>query len=454
MNEPRLGEVAVWCGGELIEAEPQVPVRGFATDHRQVIPGQLFIAIRGARVDGHDFVELALQAGAAAALVERPVNGPHVLVADVVEAIARLGKQRRAAFRGPVIGITGSNGKTTTKEMVAAALGDRALVSAGNQNTEYTSPLTWLNLKAQHEFAVMEMAMRGLGQITHLAHIHQPTIGVITNIGTAHLEMVGSRAGIASAKGELVEALPADGWAILPHEDDFIDTLRRRTKARVRTFGTSPDADCRVTGYRALDWNRSEIRLRIEDLEGGLTLPGVGKHQALNAAAALLAACLAGVPFDEALAGLSEVELPAQRLEIRHVNQRTWVLDAYNASPDSTLAALRTLVDVPAEGERWAVLGEMKELGAATESGHRLVGAEVAKLPIQRVLFLGEPMRAAMDEALQGGFPASRATYSDHPAWDTMRSWLSEAGGGTVILIKGSRALELERGLPSEVMGA
>ncbi|HEY0867714.1 MAG TPA: UDP-N-acetylmuramoyl-tripeptide--D-alanyl-D-alanine ligase, partial [Fimbriimonas sp.] len=238
MKPLTLADVAAYVDGTLHHAEPEAEVTGFATDSREVDPGDLFLAIRGANVDGHDFARKATNEGAVATLAERDVPGPHILVDDVVQALARLARHYRDSFLGPVVGITGSAGKTTTKEFAAAALSPLGpvLKSEGNRNTEFTSPLVWTELTPDHRAAVIEMGMRGFGQIAHLASFSQPTIGVITNIGYSHGEMVGGREGIAKAKGELLDALPKEGWAVLWQDDPFLESLAMKAP-RLRTFG-------------------------------------------------------------------------------------------------------------------------------------------------------------------------------------------------------------------------
>lgn len=445
-----LGDLATRCGGTL-EGDARTQWKGFAWDSREVLKGQVFLAIRGARVDGHDFVLDALSQGAVAAIVERPVKGAYILVDDLVQALARLGRSFRSKFDGPVVGVTGSNGKTTTKEFTAAALSPlgRVLRSRGNQNTEYTMPLIWTELTPETRAAVMEMGMRGLGQIRHLASIARPTIGVVTMIGTAHLEMVGSREGIAQAKAELLEQVET---AVLPLEDDFYGFLRGacRPETRVLTFGFGPDADCRILGYRALGWSQSRLRLEIGGETCDVRLRTAGRHQALNVAAAVAAAYAAGVPPKAAAGKLSVAELPKMRMEVFRDDGGTIFLDAYNASPESTIAALRTLREVPCGGRRLAVIGEMLELGDFAESGHRLVGRALAESDLDCVLLVGPLTRFIESEAVLAGMPAEKICRQPETDVAGVRKLVSTLGPEDVVLIKGSRALGLERALQPE----
>ncbi len=530
MTPIALEELAQRLGGDLVLPSPPDPlssqgvarrrmVTGFATDSRDVEPGDLFIAIRGAQVDGHAFVEAAFANGAAAALVERPVSGPHIRVYSVVAALARMARSFRDEFQVPVIGVTGSAGKSSCKEFVAAALSPlsamsvrgegvgggepRILKTEGNRNTEYTAPLLWAEVsspsplpegrggrgvRGEDEVAavVVEMGMRGLGQIAHLASFSKPTIAIITNIGVSHLSELGSREAIAQAKGEILEALPVDGVAILWAEDEylaFLKDLALRAPAgssrRVLTFGFSETADARVVSYRAAGWEGAEIEIAFEGDVYLARLPVVGRHQVLNAAAAFLAAVAAGVPPELAAKGLNAAELPPMRMAIRERGDVTYVLDMYNASPPSVIAALETVRDVidsnspppnplPAhrhrgegEPEFVTVLGEMRELGQYAEDGHRQVGTALKRFGVDRVVLLA-PARAGTDQpepsgvgairvaALEAGIAASNIEVAS--SHEEVKALLSELEGPAVVLVKGSRGVELELALPEGLL--
>jgi len=367
------------CGGTY-HGPSGLLIKGFATDSRQVAAGDLFIAIGGENVDGHEFAEASVSSGAVAVLSERTLLVPHILVGTIVDGLATYGKNLRSTFTGPVIGITGSAGKTTTKEFVAAALGSKGKVlkSEGNRNTEYTSPLIWSELESDTEFAVVEMAMRGFGQIAHLAQIASPTMGIVTNIGHAHLKQLGSRDGIAKAKGELLENLPEDGVAILWEDDDYLNHLLQSNGDRpYLTFGVSSLSDCVITGYQVESWTSAVIQGVSMGVDWQVRLPAVGRHMALDAAAAILTAHQLGIDPQEAASQIENVKLPPMRMEVKDVQGAVVLLDTYNASPASMIAAMDTLSEMPVEGRRIAILGQMLELGDVSVASHRQIG-EVA----------------------------------------------------------------------------
>ena len=422
---------------------------GFATDHRQIKAGDAFLAIKGANFDGHEFAQQAFKAGAVVVIAERPVAAPHILVSNLVEALARFARELRSGFDGPVIGITGSAGKTTTKEFLASALSPlgKILKTEGNKNTEYTAPLMWASLEPDTKVVVVEMAMRGFDQIAHLASFASPDMGLITNVGYGHMEMVESREGIARAKGELLCALPEDGTAILWAEDDYVSTLREMAGPRkVLTFGTSETADCRIESYEPLDWQTARVVGKVDGLAWEAKIPVLGRHIALNAAAAVLAAYLVGVEPAEAANHIHEAKLPPMRMELREFNGATVLLDSYNASPPAVLAAIEALGEMKVDGRRFAVIGEMKELGEHTERLHREVGQLLGHANLDQVLFYGEPMATfAREEAVRAGLPVEAAQIAD--SIDDVRDFLDQLKPGDAALVKGSRALALERAL-------
>jgi UDP-N-acetylmuramoyl-tripeptide--D-alanyl-D-alanine ligase len=442
MKATALSEIAARMDGALVALVPGVMAYGFATDHREVREGDIFLAIKGARVDGHDYAEAALSQGAVAVVCESPIEGPHILVDNLVAALARFGSSYRAEFEGPVVGVTGSAGKTSAKEFIAAALSPLGsiLKTPGNRNTEYTSPLVWAEAGADTSAAVIEMSMRGFGQIRHLAEISRPDIAVITNIGHAHIETVGDRDGIARAKGEILEALPNDGAAILWAEDDYLSRLLEMAGERaVITFGFSTPADCRIIEYKPISWTRCSVKGFFDNLPWSAEVPAVGRHMALNAAAAVATATVIGVSPQEAADCLSDAELPPMRMQVLERDGVTILLDTYNASPGSMASALETFMEMPATGRRLAIIGQMNELGDASEGAHRDLGEALGKLPLDDVLLYGPLSEVSLRAS---GRPWRRAGDLDE-----IRAWLNHAQAGDVVLVKGSRSLELEQAL-------
>lgn len=448
MNPTPVAAFAELFEGQAVGFADGAVVRGFALDSREVRPGDLFLAIQGVNFDGHSFASQAVASGAVGALAERPVDAPHILVPNLVKALARMALAYRLDFTGPVIGITGSAGKTITKEFTAAALGPlgKILKTEGNRNTEFTAPLLWTNLDMETAGVVVEMGMRGFGQIAHLASFSRPTVGIITNIGYAHMEQVGSRKGIAKAKGELLEALNKDGTAVLWKGDLFLDTLRPKVKSgKIVTFGYTDEADCQILDYAAENWKRAVVRGRMDGRLWEATLPVVGRHIALNAAAALAAAVVAGVDLDAAAEALATADLPPMRMQVMEWSGATVVMDAYNASPPAVVAAIETMKDLPCSGRRLAVIGEMKELGESTEESHRLVGRALMANDVHQVIFLGDATEYCWDEMLKYNVAPDRFQIAH--SLDEVTEFLRGVRAGDTVLIKGSRALRLETAL-------
>lgn len=427
-----LDEVANAVGGR--RSGEQAAVTGYATDSRLAAQGTLFFALRGAEMDGHDFVRDAAARGAAAAVVERPVDValPQVVVTDGWKALFDLAGHALREVTPLAVGVTGSNGKTSTKELLAAGLGARhtVLKTEGNLNTETGVPLTLLRLEpGVHTALVAEMGMQGPGEIARLAQLVRPSIGVITVIGTVHLEFFENREGLARAKGELVQALPEDGFAVLNADDPYLPLLESLTRAHVVTFG-SERGMYRVEGYRAVDGG-SEFTVRGVPVR--LRLAGL--HQARNAAAALAAAEAAGVPVAEAAPRLAEVEAVKGRMrEIRTSGGVLLIDDSYNASPESMAAAFAVAAERPAR-RRLAVLGEMRELGAAAEPEHERIGRLAAEtFDAIAVIDGGHATRLA---AVAGADPVRDL--------DEAERWVGDhVAAGDLLLIKGSRGVHLE----------
>lgn len=434
-----LGEIAAALEGTL--AGPDVPVAGVAIDTRALAPGALFVALAGARTDGHRFLPEAAARGAAGALVEQPVADPPlplVRVADTRAALGRLAALWRARFSLPVVGVTGSNGKTTVKEMLGAVLGGAGtvLVTRGNLNNELGLPLTLAGLGPEHDFAVLEMGANHLGEIAGLCRIARPTVGVVTQCAPAHLEGFGSIEGVARAKGEMFAGLADDGVAVINADDAYAGLWQGLAAARPRlTFGLEAPADV-TAAWEPRAWG-SHVELRTPAGSRPVELPLPGRHNVMNALAATAVALALELPLERAAAGLARAPSVAGRLRRCPGPGGSVVIDdSYNANPASLRAALELLARHG--GRRWVALGDMAELGAEGPARHREAGAAARELGIEHLLGVGPLAREAVD-----GFGPGAEHYGDRAA--LAAALAPRLGADDVVLVKGSRSAGMER---------
>jgi len=440
-------EVARAVGGRLCRGEADLRVTSVCTDSRRIRPGQLFFALRGERFDGHCFVGQAVDAGAGAVVVERTEEigastAAVIQVADTLAALQELARYNRDKFRGPVIAITGSTGKTSTKEMVAVVLSARfkTLKTPGNMNNEIGLPLTLLEMDESHEALVLEMAMRGPGEIAALCRVARPTGAVITNIGEAHIGRLGSVDNIARAKGEILDLLPADGFAVLHRDSPFIQREAARCRGRVIYFGLGKDADIRAENICSeAAANRFTILAGGERADVRMPLPG--RHNVENALAAAAVGLMLGIPLAEAAGALARAAQGDKRLEIFPHRGMTIINDTYNANPASTRAALDVLAGIAAV-RRVAVLGDMLELGERAVPAHREIGAAAARR-VDYLVAVGELAAEIARGALAAGLPAGRVycCRTNREAADFLHRLLT---AGDAVLIKGSRGMRME----------
>jgi UDP-N-acetylmuramoyl-tripeptide--D-alanyl-D-alanine ligase len=419
-------------------------------DSRVPERGGLFVALPGEHVDGHDFAVAAVQAGAAAVLGSRPVDAPAVLVDDPVAGLGRLASHVLARLPDlRVVGLTGSQGKTGTKDLIAQLLeaSGSTIAPVGSFNNEIGVPLTALRADPQTQNLVLEMGARGIGHIRYLTDMVHPTVAVVLNVGVAHLGEFGSRAGIAQAKGELVEALPDDGVAVLNADDPLVMGMAGRTRARVLTFGTSLQADVRVSDVELDPHGRPRFTLTAADGSAPVALPLAGEHQALNAAAAAAVAHLAGTGVEQIAQLLRDVEPRSPwRMEIHERDDGVTVInDAYNANPDSMRAALKTLAAIGGGRRRTvAVLGEMLELGESSRDEHDAIGRLAVRLDVSRLLVVGEGARPIhLGASLEGSWADESVFVPDVDA--AVQLLREDVSAGDVVLVKASRAAGLER---------
>lgn len=422
-------------GGELGGTQVGETFSTFHTDSREVKPGGVFFALRGAEMDGHQFVGDAIARGAAAVVVQRrqdiPAGIVEIVVPDTWAALFALAAHALRRVQPLVVGVTGSNGKTSTKEMVAAILSRHfnVLRTQGNLNTETGVPLTVLSLEPQHSALVLEMGLQHPGDIARLAAMARPVVGIVTNVGVVHMEFFSSREELARAKGELVAALPAEGLAVLNADSEFFPLLAQMTSARVASFGQER-GDYRVERYTP---ESGGARFSIQGVEVHLAV--AGRHQALNAAAALAACEFAGVPLAIGAEALGEVRVEHRLEELPAPAGFIVVDDAYNASPESMLAAFDTIAAGPRTGRLLAVLGEMRELGPLSEEAHRSVGKRAAEVFDAVAVVDGERTRP-MAEA------AGAIVVADREA---AAAWVRQnAQPGDRVLVKGSHGVRLD----------
>lgn len=445
-----LAEVAKITGGTLVDApDPDVLVSGPAVvDSRQAIGGALFVALRGERVDGHDYAPAAVAAGAAGVLGNRPVGVPAVLVADVVGALGRLARTVVDRLDATVVAITGSSGKTSTKDLLAQlarGLGP-TVAPMSSYNNEVGHPLTVLRSAESTRYLILEASARGIGHIAQLCRIAPPHIGAVLNVGTAHLGEFGGREAIARAKGELVEALHGDGVAVLNADDPLVRTMADRTSARVVLFGRGPDADVRAADVRLDEAGRARFTLVAPDGSAPVALRVYGAHYVSNALAAAAVAHEFGLSVDAVAAELSATTIASRwRMEVvRRPDGVTVVNDAYNANPESMSAALESLAWMGGGRRTWAVLGQMTELGEVSREAHENIGRLAARLGVARLVVVGDGAASILDgaerEADWQGTPL-RVPDTD-AAVELLRGGVRP---GDVVLVKASRAVALER---------
>ena len=446
--------------GELLAGSLTTVVNDLVVDSRQVAPGCVYVALVGERVDGHDFCMQAVELGARVLLVTRPADElGHVLtiardretavvrVDDAVHAVQELAAYHRARLHCDVIGVTGSTGKTTTKDFLNAVLSTtlRVVSTEGNRNNELGVPLTILRAGAETDVLVVEMGMRGVGQIARLAQIARPTVALITNVGTSHIEVLGSQEALVRAKGELVEALAPDGAAFLNGDDVYSEALAAMSEAPVIRYGLSARCEVRADNIELDGESHASFDLVSDGRAvGHVRLSVPGRHNVYNALAAASVALHVGLPPQPIADGLAHASLTAMRLQVFTSASGVIVVnDAYNANPVSMKAAVETLADMKTEGSRVAVLGDMAELGSLTELAHFRIGEQVAAAAINTLVTVGERARRIAEGAQAAGMPAAsiRRCASAAEAVELLGELLR---AGDVVLVKASRVMGLE----------
>jgi UDP-N-acetylmuramoyl-tripeptide--D-alanyl-D-alanine ligase len=448
MNRLTLSQIAGLAGAAISSGDGEAIVDRVSTDSRTVKRGELFVALSGENFDGHKFIEDVAKAGASGAIVSQswtgrvPDNFALLRVPDTLRAYQDLAANYRKSLPLKVLGITGSNGKTSTKDFAAAVIGRRFRVTKteGNFNNHVGLPRTILEATSEHDVAVWELGMNHAGEIAMLAGIAAPDAAIITNIGIAHIEFLGSREAIAREKGALSAAIGPEGWLVLNADDSFSAMIARDARARVILAGTTSGAVC------AREISQSASGSEFTIFEGAhrcrAQIPVPGLHMVQNALLAVAAGRAFGLSLEECAEGLAAAPLAKARLQIKDIHGVQFIDDSYNANPDSMKAALRTLVELDSDGQRIAVLGEMGELGPESERGHREVGEEAAALRIDHLIAIGEQGVRMAEAARKSGLAKSTAVPSTTAAADLLAEI---AQSGDLVLVKGSRSARTER---------
>jgi UDP-N-acetylmuramoyl-tripeptide--D-alanyl-D-alanine ligase len=432
------------------EFDPQALAQGYSIDSRTVQPGDLFFAVKGERMDGHDFVEQALQKGALAAVVRKDqltryaTKARLLPVDDTLVALQTLATAVRRLWGKPLIGVTGSAGKTTTKEAIAHVLSTRyrVLKSEGNFNNHFGLPLLLLKLEPGQEIAVIEMGMSHASEISALAKIAHPEIGVVTNVAPVHLEFFKSVSDIARAKYELIESLPATGTAVLNADDEYVSQFGRDFKGKVVTYGLGPTADVRAENIKTLGARGSTFDVLAGGCRESATLPLVGTHNIHNALAAVAVGLDRGLTPSEAVGALTSLAPPDKRGEVVQLDNITVINDCYNSNPKALEAMVDALAAMPAS-RRIVVAGEMLELGPAGEDMHRRTGQYMAEKKIDLLVGVRGLAQHMVESARESGI---RAEFVATP--EEAGEWLArETRDGDLVLLKASRGVKLERTL-------
>ncbi|MDE0333126.1 MAG: UDP-N-acetylmuramoyl-tripeptide--D-alanyl-D-alanine ligase [Nitrospinae bacterium] len=450
-------EITTAVKGRLLHGDGSARAAGVSTDTRTLEAGELFIALKGPNFDGAQFLAQAMEKNAAGVVVEQGAEVPDgdatfvVEVPDTLKALGDLARAHRSRFEIPMVGVTGSNGKTTTKEMIAGLLSTsgETCKSEGNLNNLVGLPHQVLRLGEEHDNAVFEMGMSEPGEIRRLAEIVRPQIAVITNVGPAHIEGLGSVEAVRDAKGEILENIPPGGVAVLSNEDPHSRVLAERHEAkggRVIRFGFSPQSDFWADEIY-ISSEGAQFMLHCPGGESGVRLKALGRHNVLNALAAAASASELDIGLDEMADGLSQAVLPKMRFQVREIAGREGVHlldDSYNANPESVAQAVETASAIRGDGRLISVLGDMAELGPLAERAHREVGRKLAASSVDLFVGVGPLMRLASDEARLAGMDGARIMNFDTPN-QAASSLAGTLIPGDWVLVKGSRSMMMER---------
>ncbi len=445
MERLSLKEIIQAVDGRCVQSYEGIEISQISTDSRKLEKGDLYIALVGESFDGHDFIEEVISKGTAAVIASKPMNGlfiPILEVEDTLKALWQLATYYRQKLCKPVIAVTGSVGKTSTKDMIATILSRRYQVhkSKGNFNNHIGLPLTLLEMEDRHELAVVEMGMRGFGEISALTHIAQPNIAAITNIGLSHIERLGSQENILKAKLEIVEGLPKNGLLILNMDDPYLAQVTPMAHKRMVTIGIEMPADYQAYSVNELGEEGISFKIKLNEEIYEVKVPAIGKHNVYNVLIGIACGLELGMLPEEILEGIQEYQPEKMRLNLLEIKGIKFINDCYNASPDSMQAALQVLAGIAKGGRAIAILGNMFELGHMASTAHYEVGKMCERNAIDFAALLGEN---AIDMARGIGVPSKFKIFETHEEIvaymkDTLRT-------GDVVLLKGSRGMKMER---------
>src|SRR3990170_1263832 len=451
-------EIIKATGGKILHGSYVLPVSGISIDSRTIKDGELFVAIKGDVFDGHNFTDEAVKKGACGVIVQEghPVsgsmfqNGLVISVHDTLPALQEIAKYHRSKFTLPVIGITGSNGKTTTKEMLWSILSQKfqVLKTDGNLNNHIGVPLTLFRLNSSHQMAIIEMGISERGELTRLCQIAAPDAAIITNIGPTHLEKLGRIESVAEAKGEILKFIPSHGFCILNRDDKFFDVFKAMSPGRIISFGISPDADVHIESYETAVQGKSadSITFNLICPAGRIdvNLHAIGLHNIYNALCAAAAAYALGISPADIKSGLEKFTPVRMRSAVEKVEEIYIINDTYNANPASMVAAIDMLKTFKAGNRRFAVIGDMLELGENTIMAHRDLGIYIAGAGADGLIAVGEFAGYVAEGAAEAGMNENNIkAFNDYPqTLEQIKEWITV---GDIVLVKGSRRMKMER---------
>lgn len=453
MQAVSVKEVVDITKGELIRGDPYEYIQNFSIDSRTLIPGDVFIAIKGNHFDGHQFVKDVIRKGAKGIIIEDGFNLPDYLpsivvkVKDTIRAMGDIARLFRNRFKGPVIAITGTVGKTTTKEIVSCVLGKRLSVhkTQGTLNNHIGVPITLWGLEVGHSVCIMELGMSNIGEIKYLADIVRPDVGVITNVGPAHLEKLGCIENVVKAKAELLEVMPPEGLIILNRDDPYFSQLEARTTCRLVTVGRHHESDFQAVDIKMVDGANLEFKVIAKPFSDILDVrtPIIGLHNIYPSLIAIAIGYGFRMAPEDILSGLIDVKLPKMRLELKEIAGIKVLDDSYNANPISMQGALETLCTFSPTGKRIFVCGDMLELGKDALKYHKELGRQIVKYKVDRLVTIGRLSKIVSSSAIDCGMQAEYVRHCNDnvEAVSVLAHWLEP---GDIVLVKGSRLMHME----------